>query len=208
MQANTAKTAKGYNKNARRYEKRWKQYLTHTHQHLLKHLHTEPHDIILDASCGTGLLAHHLTQKDYPFKKLVLNDISTDMQQKAQERLGGIPTISFTNQPVQNLDFNPNAYSKILCLSAFHNYTDQAKVMNHFGKILQPGGKLYLLDWNKSGWFRPVNWMIKQWASEYIDTRSLEEMRQLLTQAQFEPLLQEEWYFKYWKFYIIVAQKS
>lgn len=208
MQANTAKTANGYNQNAHRYEKRWQQYLSHTHQQLLKQLQTDANDVILDASCGTGLLAHHLIRKEYPFKTLVLNDISTEMQQRAQERLGERPTISFTNQPVQNLDFNAKSYSKILCLSAFHNYTDQKKVIRHFWNVLQPGGKLYLLDWNNSGWFRPINWMIAQWASEYIDTRSMQEISYLLSQAQFELLLQKEWYFRYWKFYLVVARKN
>ena len=208
MQTNTAKTADGYNKSADRYENRWEQYLTHTHQRFLEHLHTEADDIILDASCGTGLLAYHLIQRKQPFKRLVLNDISTDMQQKAQERLGEMPGISFTNQPVQKLGLKAASYSKILCLNAFHNYTDQEKVINHFWKTLQPGGKLYLLDWNRSGWFRPINWIINQWTSEYINTRSLKEVLQLLSHAQFELLQREEWRFRYWKFYAVVARKK
>lgn len=207
MQINTAKTAEGYNQNANRYEKRWKKYLAHTHQRLLKHLHTKGDDVILDASCGTGLLAQHLISEAYPFKKLVLNDISTDMQQKAKERLGEKPDVLFTQQPVQNLDLEAESHAKVLCLNAFHNYTNQIEVLEQFWHILQPGGKVYLLDWNRSGWFLPVNWMINHWASEYINSRSLEEISHLLSEAQFELLLQKEWYFRYWKFFLIVAQK-
>lgn len=208
MHINTEKSAESYNKNAHSYEQRWKSYLDHTHRCFLEELDTNVSDIILDASCGTGLLAQQLINKDYPFKKLVLNDIADEMQQKARERLDGIPAVSFTQQPVQSLEFETESCSKILCLNAFHNYRTQKKVIQNFWKALQPGGKLYLLDWNRSGWFRPVNWMIDLWTSEHIDSRSLAEISRLLSQNRFDLLLRKEWYFQYWKFYVVVARKS
>lgn len=207
MNPTTDKTADSYNRTANQYEKTWEAYLRHTYQAFIKELHTDDHALILDASCGTGLLAKQLVVSDLPFERLVLNDIATDMQQKAKDRLGGHPNISFTRQPVQNLTFGNRSFTTILCLNAFHNYPGQRQVLQNFWDILQPGGVLYILDWNNSGLFRLVHWLIRLSVPERIDARSLREIHQLCVDTGFEIQKQHEWYYRYWKFFFIKAQK-
>lgn len=190
------------------YEKRWEEYLDHTHIRFLEELETSADDIILDPSCGTGLLAKRMIESDLPFSKLVLNDLNPGMQRKASERFKDHPHISFTQQPVQQLDFEANSFTKILCLNAFHNYSEQQKVIKRFWDIIQPGGHLYLLDWNNSGLFRPINWMIKQWAPEFINTKSLQKVLEMLDNSGFEIQDKKEWYYRYWKFCFVRASKS
>lgn len=197
-----------YNQEAESYEKAWSSYLNHTHRHFLEELQTSPDDIILDASCGTGLLAQQLITAGFPFDKLVLNDIAEEMLQQAKDRLGKHPDISFSRQSVHDLEFKSQAFSKILCLNAFHNYFDQQKTINCFKDLLQSEGQLLLLDWNNSGLFRPVNWLIQQWVPEHIDTKSLPEMEKLLLEAGFQIHHKKQWYYKYWKFFFIKAEKS
>jgi len=203
----TISTASSYNEQAERYEERWQKYLTHTHRQLLNELSLAGDDVILDASCGTGLFARYLIEASLPFEKLVLNDIAADMQQKAITRFKNRPDVVFTKQPVQELLFEPHLFTKIVCLSAFHNYPEQPRIIDHFQRILQPGGQLYLLDWNNSGAFRLVNWAIKQATSEHIDSRSLHEIKQLCSESGFQITSEKEWYFRYWKLLFIKAQR-
>jgi len=190
-----------------RYDKRWEAYLTHTHQEFLSHLKTQDKHKILDASCGTGLLAEHLVTEQYPFHRLILNDISKDMLEIAQRRLQHHLNITFHNQPTERLAFPRSTFDIICCLNAFHYYQHQQTVLDKFYNYLKPGGKLYLLDWNNSGWFRLVNWIIDQWSSEYIDSCSLAETIRLLEKADLSPVHESSWYWRYWKFYYVIAQK-
>jgi len=203
----TINTANSYNRQAEQYEARWQKYLKHTHRQLVNELRLAGDDIILDASCGTGLFARYLIKASLPFEKLVLNDIAADMQQKAITRFKDRLDIVFTAQPVQQLLFEPRSFTNIVCLNAFHNYPDQPRVMDHFQRILQPGGHLYLLDWNNSGAFRLVNWIIKQTTTEHIDSCSLHEIKQLCSDSGFHVTSEKEWYFRYWKLLFVKAQR-
>lgn len=190
------------------YEKSWKRYLDHTHKRFLDELHTSPDDSILDPSCGTGLLAKRMIENGMPYSNFVLNDIAEEMLRKARNRLREQPHISFTQQPVQQLDFDAASFTKILSLNAFHTYSKQVEVLQLFWEILKEDGQLFLLDWNNSGLFRPVNWMIKQWVPEIIDTKSLSEIENLLVDSGFQIQETKEWYYRYWKFYFVKAVKN
>ncbi|HEX6982483.1 MAG TPA: class I SAM-dependent methyltransferase [Balneolaceae bacterium] len=201
-------TAKSYDKIAEKYEQQWAAYLKHTHHALFTELITESDDVILDVSCGTGLLAKYLVEYNFPFKKLILNDISPKMQQKAKQRLGDHPDVIFTQQDASKLRLDGFEINKILCLSAFHNYENQLKALQRFFDLLQPEGRLYLLDWNSTGWFRPVNWLIKRWVPEIINTQSLQETELLLEQAGFKTTRKMAWRFRYWKLFFVEAEKK
>ncbi len=201
------KTINSYNQSAEKYEQRWASYLDHTHRRFLSELKTDSEDILLDVSCGTGLLAMHLIENGFSFKKLILNDISAKMQQKAKQRLGNHPDVIFTQQNAGELNLDNHKINKIFCLNALHNYKEQQKVLQRFYNVLQSGGQLYLLDWNNSGWFQPINWMIKKWVPETINTISLQKSEVLLQQAGFKIFHKSKWRFRYWKLFFISAEK-
>lgn len=200
-------TAENYNRNAEIYEQRWSSYLRHTHRHFAERIQTSSTDVILDASCGTGLLAQQLVESDYSFEKFVLNDISEQMQQKAHQRLGDHPDISFSQYAWPNSEFDHHSFTKIFCLNAFHNYQYQQEVVEHFRDLLQSSGELLLLDWNNSGLFRPVNWLIKHWVPETINTKSLSQVQKMLEKASFRITEKADWHYKYWRFYFLKAVK-
>ncbi|MDX1585657.1 MAG: class I SAM-dependent methyltransferase [Balneolaceae bacterium] len=197
-----------FNKKAHHYEQRWKAYLNHTHNIFLNEIDINQEEKLLDASSGTGLLAEELLECDLSFKKLVLNDPSTAMLDFARKRLGDHPEISFTNQTAEKLDFSDNYFDCIFCLNAFHFYGAQKQVLNNFQRLIQTGGRLYLLDWNRTGFFRIVNSFIKWSVPENIQTRSLVEMRSLLPESGFHIANRREWSWRYWKFFFIEARKQ
>jgi len=207
MSSYTPHMAQNFDRLADEYESRWGQYLNHTHQKFLSQLHLDKNDIVLDMSCGTGLLAHHLIKRGDRFQELILNDISKKLQAHAKKRLNGRDDVHFTSFPAESLDFPAETFDKIFCLNAFHNYSQQSRILNNCYHILKPGGHFYMLDWNRSGWFRFVNMLIKLRTPEFIHTYSRQEMKQELTNHSFSIIFDEEWNFNFWKFFFLVVEK-
>jgi ubiquinone/menaquinone biosynthesis C-methylase UbiE len=196
-----------YNRKAKKYEQKWRRYLDHTHQVLLNHIELDASDIVLDSSGGTGLLAKKLTAHNYAFEHLVINDPSDQMLAIARQRLSGNSTISFENHKVQDFSYPQNYFTKIICLNSFHFYKKQDQVLNQFYKLLKPGGKLYILDWNREGFFRIINTLIRWSSSEYINTRSLSELQQMMTDSEFNIKTTRSWNWHYWKLLFIEGVK-
>lgn len=196
-----------FNRKAAKYENKWENYLSHTHEFLLDKMETSPEERILDVSSGTGLLAREIIDKNLPFKKFVLNDPSPEMQKFARKRVGDHPNISFSNDTAEKLSFEENHFDKIICLNAFHFYSEQKTVLNQFKRLLKTGGTLYMLDWNRAGYFRIVNRIIKWFTTENINTRSLVETRNMLEACSFRIPDFKSWNWSYWKFFYIKAGK-
>lgn len=200
-------TIKVYNRQAKDYESKWKKYLAHTHEAFLKRIETEPQDNLLDVSGGSGLLARQLIDREYPFDHFVVNDPADEMLAVARDRLSD-SKISFTNNKAEELPYDEEHFDRIFCLNSFHFYQKQQQVLNRFHRILKPGGKLYLLDWNRSGFFTVVNRVIRWSSNEFIDTRSLAELLRMIRKSGFVLQDSESWSWRYWKFLFIEAEKS
>lgn len=200
-------TINAYNMQARGYEGKWNKYLEHTHKKFLGHIETQEEDRFLDLSGGTGLLVQEIIEQDRPFGQIVLNDPSEQMLAIAQKRLGDHPAVSFTNFLAEDLPFKKNSFDRIFCLNAFHFYPRQQKVLDHLYSILKPGGTLYLLDWNREGIFCMVNKIIEWFSSEYINTRSSDELRKMVSDSGFKISLSKKWGWRYWRFLFIEARK-
>ncbi len=196
-----------YNNKTEKYEQKWEKYLQHTHQKLLTYIEVTQSDIILDPSGGTGLLVKKLIAQDSTFKHFVINDPSEKMLGIARQRLSGNPSIIFENQKIQDLSYPQNYFSKIICLNSFHFYEHQEQVIDQFYRLLKPGGKLFILDWNRDGFFRIVNTLIRWSSSEYINTRSLHELQQMISDKSYNVRESHCWNWRYWKFLFIEAVK-
>ena len=153
-------------------------------------------------------MAEEIVQAHGPFHRLVLNDPAHKMLDKAKQRLTAYPNIEYTNCFCEDLRFEPNSFDKIICLNAFHYYTDQEKILNFFHTFLKPGGTLYVLDWNRKGLFTIASFLIDMLSPENINTRSSEEMSSMLTRSGFTVQEKGEWSFRWWKFFFMKCVKS
>ncbi|HET8865133.1 MAG TPA: class I SAM-dependent methyltransferase [Gracilimonas sp.] len=202
-----SQTAASYNNQAERYEERWKAYLSHTHQKLLNIFECEKGHRILDVSAGTGLFAKHLNESGAMFSEIVLNDVSGKMLNIARKRFEDQAAISFTEDSSERLSFQDNSFDSVISLNAFHNYKDQEGTLSEIHRVLKPGGRFYLLDWNRKGFFRLINFCIDVFSGEFIQTRNADELNKALESLSFQVNTKEEWGFRYWKFYLMVAVK-
>jgi len=202
------KTVASYNNQAFKYETKWKNYLIHTHEAFLRRIKTTGGDTILDTSGGTGLLAKLLIEQGSPFEHLIVNDPSEKMLAIARDRLSDESSISFSNYRAEKLSYKANKFDRIFCLNSFHFYMNQPEVLERFNTMLTPGGRLYILDWDRSGFFVIVNQLLKWITSEHIESRSLPEMTQILGKSGFEIDNEDSWNWRYWKFFFVEAHKS
>ena len=200
-------TISAYNRQAANYEAKWKSYLNHTHEAFLRRIKTTTGDTILDVSGGTGLLAKMLVDGNYAFRHLVVNDPSEKMLAIARDRLSDKERISFSNDRAEEISVKSNQFDRIFCLNSFHFYTNQPEVLDRLNIMLKPGGCLYILDWNRSGFFAIVNKILTWVSSEHIDTRSLPEMNQMVNESGFRLNNQESWSWRYWTFFFVEAHK-
>lgn len=196
-----------YDKQALQYDKEWKAYLENTHNRLLEVFEIQPGDKILDVSAGTGIFGQHIAETT-GYEELVLNDISSKMLSVAKDKVGSAPKVKFYNSAVVDLDLPAQHFDRIVSLNAFHYYPDQKKALHKIGELLKPGGYFYLLDWNRSGFFRWVNKVITFLAEEDIHAVSRAEAAELLKTLNFEILHSETWTFQYWKLFLIIGRKK
>ena len=197
------KNRETFDKLAKRYDRIYRAYLRHTHQKMLKNVSLKKEDIILDVSAGTGLFADAILSKYGPFKRLVLNDPSKGMLEQAKYRLRYNKEVEYTSDFSEDLSFREDEFTKIICLNSFRYYTDHQAVLSHFRRMLRSGGDLYILSWNRTGFFRFLNWIISIVSNQEMNTRTLEEMKGMLTEAGFKIQNEETWRFRWWKFFFV-----
>jgi len=173
---------------------------------MLKKLTLKKEDQILDVSAGTGMLAEGILSKYGPFKRLVLNDPSRGMLEQAKYRLRYHKEIEFTSDFSEDLSFREDEFTKIICLNSFRYYTDHPAVLSHFRRMLKSGGQLYILSWNRTGFFRFLNWIITVVSNQEMNTRSLDEMKAILNEAGFTTVEAEAWRFRWWKFFFVKCE--
>jgi ubiquinone/menaquinone biosynthesis C-methylase UbiE len=141
-------------------------------------------------------------------EELVLNDPASKMLEKAKSKLAGYSNVRFTNCYCEELNLEHQTFDKIICLNSFHYYVDQETVLNHFHNFLKPGGELYILDWNRKGYFLMSNFLIDLLSPENINSRSIEEIIPMLNENGFTVQEQDEWSFRWWKFFFVKCVKA
>lgn len=190
---------------SKKYDKQYDAYLKHTHQKMLKELSLSKEDDVLDVSGGTGILAEAIIKKFGPFRRLVVNDPSSGMLEQSKYRLRYQKGVEFTSDFSEKLSFRDDEFSQIICMNAFRYYEDHAAVLKHFRRLLRPGGRLWILSWDRTGYFKLVNQMMTRLSGQQMNTRTLEEMKELLETAGFTVTQEARWNYRWWKLFFIKA---
>lgn len=201
------KTVGYYDRLSKKYDKGYSAYLKHTHGKFIEQLTFLSGDKILDLSGGTGILAKKILQ-NFPDVNITVNDPSDGMLKIAKNRLKAYDQTIFTNYPAEEIPFEENRFDHVLCLNSFHYYTDQRSVMSSIRNVLKSGGTINILDWNREGWFHLPNTIISLLSPENINTRSLGEMKNLVTECGLEIQSEESWSFRFWKFFYVEAIRT
>jgi len=118
--------------------------------------YTRNGDKVLDLGCGNGRLYQLFEGVSIDYIGL---DISEELIKKAQEKF---PEIEFAVGDMRELPFPDDSYDVIYSIAAFHhlaNAEDRLKALSEMRRILKPGGKIIMTNWNLLG----------QWGSEQVE---------------------------------------
>eukprot|EP00210_Caulerpa_lentillifera_P004246 g4050.t1 len=115
----------------------------------------KPGNTVLDLCCGSGDLTHLLATKVGPKGKVIGLDFSPDMLKVAKEKnldsqFRNESSIEWIEGDALNLDFPQSCFDAITVGYGLRNVVDIKQALSEILRVLKPGGKASILDFNKS----------------------------------------------------------
>jgi SAM-dependent methyltransferase len=102
-------------------------------------------DRILDLGCGEGWACRTLAERA-PKGSLILGvDISDEMIRHASEKSRAFRNVSYHRGPAEQIPAPNDYFTKIVSIEAFYYFERQDEVLRELFRVMQPGGRLYLL---------------------------------------------------------------
>jgi ubiquinone/menaquinone biosynthesis C-methylase UbiE len=95
----------------------------------------------LDIATGTGIAAEAASAAVGLSGHVVAADISSAMVERARDRLGGLPNVSFSVEDGQALSFPDGHFDAVLCNMGLMYFPDTARGLSEFFRVLRPGGR-------------------------------------------------------------------
>lgn len=140
-----------YDRLAKIYDDRWQFYIHQTLSFLTAWAQIQPRERVLDVACGTGELERLLTRQN-PAQTVIGVDFSTEMLAIAQTKCQQFPHITFQEASAMALPWATPQFDGIICANAFHYFDEPIAVLQQFQQVLNPGGRVIILDWCRDFW--------------------------------------------------------
>ncbi|GMA64268.1 class I SAM-dependent methyltransferase [Alicyclobacillus fastidiosus] len=106
---------------------------------------------VADIGCGPGYFT-------IPLARLAMNvyavDVSPEMLHLLKEKAAheGTRNISVVESPAEHLTLPDHTVDRVICSLVLHEVDDLKQTLSEFKRILRPGGKVLLIEWEKSRW--------------------------------------------------------
>ncbi|WP_448560572.1 class I SAM-dependent methyltransferase [Trichothermofontia sp.] len=121
------------------------------HQRLLEYVQLPDNAVVLDIGCGTGRLLNRLAAR-YPHLRGYGLDLAPVMLQQARRRNQHRPRLIFKQGRSEAIPFGDNFFNAAFSTISFLHYPDPKAVMGEVYRVLQPGGRFYLVDYIPTFW--------------------------------------------------------
>ncbi len=165
---------------ARIYDLIWRRYMDQTLPVLQRAADIAPGEQVLDLASGTGELERRILHA-VPKIEMVGVDLASSMIEHARAKLDGVAGVRFRHADVHDLPFADAAFDVVLCANTFHYFTRPTVVLDEAARVLQPGGRLVLLDWCRDYWTCRVMDAVLRWIDPaYRHCYTLGEMTALV----------------------------
>ncbi len=118
---------------------------------VIKDMHIQPTDHILDFGCGTGrnisLMNKYLSETG----RVLGLDIGSEMLEQAQRRFAGDTRVAIQKQRIEEPLPYQDEFDKVFISFVFHGLIqeDRLKVIANAWRALKPGGEFLILDYNE-----------------------------------------------------------
>lgn len=141
--------------------------------HVFELLQLQGTEKILDVGGGTGALARLIVERTRA--EVTVLDASSRML----DQIPAHPRLHKAHGPANSLPFHADSFDLVVCTAAMHLLTPHQATLSAMRRVLRPGGKLYLQDFDKAGLVGPLllrgEEIFKQGA-EYLSRQELEPM--------------------------------
>jgi phosphatidylethanolamine/phosphatidyl-N-methylethanolamine N-methyltransferase len=98
-------------------------------------------DIVLECACGTGMLTEIVAPE---CQQLIATDFSKNMLRKAEIKCKNHGNICFMFADILNLDFEDNAFDKVLAANVIHLLDEPLKALRELVRVCRSGGKIII----------------------------------------------------------------
>jgi ubiquinone/menaquinone biosynthesis C-methylase UbiE len=103
------------------------------------------------------------------------------MLRVARQKWADQPQVSFQRALAETLPFADATFDWVLCCSSLHYFRQPARVLAEFARVLQPTGRLLLLDWCRNPWHcRLIDWWKGRYDRTHVRMYTTQELRGLL----------------------------
>lgn len=112
--------------------------------------------VVLDVGCGTGALLRTLAERLPASVALCGVDPAPAMLETARAGLGGRWGVCLALASAEHLPFRDATFDLVVSTVSFDHWADQPAGLAEVARVLQPGGRLVLVDLFAVGWLRPI----------------------------------------------------
>jgi ubiquinone/menaquinone biosynthesis C-methylase UbiE len=147
----------GWDRAAPFYPSLWEPQLAPAHDAVLAGAALSRGEAVLDAACGTGVLALRAAQQVAPGGRVVGVDTSARMVEIARQRAreGRAESTSFIRNEFENLLLPGGSFDAVLCALGLMYMPDPRQALQVMRRLLRPGGRVGIAVWGRRshcGW--------------------------------------------------------
>jgi ubiquinone/menaquinone biosynthesis C-methylase UbiE len=112
---------------------------------LIERARPKPGEHVLDAACGTGIVARLVAPIVSPSGRTVGLDYDPTMIEMARSLA---PEIEWRQGDLQKLPFPDGVYDLVICQQGLQYLPDPGAGLRQFHRVLRPGGRMVLATWS------------------------------------------------------------
>lgn len=130
-------------------------------RHAVRAASVRPGDTVVDVACGTGDLTEQFART--PAARIIGVDFTPEMLRIAEQKRARLPAdirdkITYAEGDAQALAFNAASADVVSIAFGIRNVQDPARAVREFARILRPGGRLIILEFDRPS-FPPARWL-------------------------------------------------
>ncbi len=137
---------------AARYDRRWAKYVERSLALLRPWIEGADLGSVLDVGCGTAALLPRLERWSAGFDSYTGLDLAPEMLRMARVKTGDAPRVGFVAGSADALPFRAASFDTAVSASSMHYWGAPEAALAEMRRVLRPGGRLILLDWQRDPW--------------------------------------------------------